>query len=65
VFYCTSPSECWTDRPFPNEFFDDRTACRHIIEARARDVLEPHFRQDHTDIEMRCDRYIYRSGGKK
>jgi hypothetical protein len=66
VFYCTSPTECWTDRPFPNEFFDEEPACRHTIEARAHDLLEPHFRQDHSQLAVRCDRFIYQtSGGKK
>jgi hypothetical protein len=54
VFYCTSPAECWTTRPFPDEFFDGEAACAATLQPRAREILLPHFRQDHLNIELRC-----------
>jgi hypothetical protein len=57
VFYCTGSTECWTTRPFPDEFFDTAAACAATLEKRARDVLLPHFQQDHQDIALRCDPY--------
>jgi hypothetical protein len=57
VFYCSNASECWTTRPFPDEFFDTRAECAETLPKRARDLLLPHFRQDHRDVSLRCDPY--------
>lgn len=57
VFYCTNADECWTTRPFPDEFFDTKEACAETLAPRARELLLPHFRQDHREVSLRCDPY--------
>jgi hypothetical protein len=57
VFYCTNASECWTTRPFPDEFFDGAAACAATLEKRARELLLPHFQQNHLEVSLRCDPY--------